>query len=178
MRMDGRNVTDTARGRARASVVACVAAVALLAAGAQPANAALKRGSHGPRVAKVQRWLGLTPDRIFGPATKRAVKRFQRRHGLTADGIVGPATWRALRAAHAHTAARHRGGSSKRAAVIELQRALGISADGIFGPATQASVKRFQRAHGLTADGVVGPATWSALGHAGRTIVLKRRGGH
>ena len=93
--MDGRNVTDTPRGRARASVVACVAAVALLAAGAQPANAVLKRGSHGPRVAKVQRWLGLTPDRIYGPATKRAVKRFQRRHGLTADGIVGPATWAA-----------------------------------------------------------------------------------
>src|SRR3954452_7042843 len=101
MRMDGRNVTDTARGRARASVVACVAAVALLAAGAQPANAVLKRGSHGPRVAKVQRWVGLAPDRIFGRSTKRAVKRFQRRLGLTADGFVGPAPWGAMRRAHA-----------------------------------------------------------------------------
>ena len=177
MRMDGRNVTDTARGRARASVVACVAAVALLAAGVQPANAALKRGSHGPRVAKVQRWLGLTPDRIFGPATKRAVKRFQRRHGLTADGVVGPATWAALRRARTHRAHRSSGHLSRRAAVRSLQRALGITADGIFGPATKRAVRAFQRRHGLTADGIVGPATWSALGHSGRSIILKRRGG-
>jgi hypothetical protein len=178
MRMDGRNVTDTPRGRARASVVACVAAVALLAAGAQPANAVLKRGAHGPRVAKVQRWLGLTPDRIFGPATKRAVKRFQRRHGLTADGVVGPATWAALRRAHARRAGSHSSGRlTRRAAVVDLQRALGITADGIFGPATKRAVKSFQRRHGLAADGVVGPATWSALGRPGRTMILKRRGG-
>jgi cell wall-associated NlpC family hydrolase len=167
MRTDRRNI-----------LVAVVAALALLAPAATADAKPLKRGSHGARVAQVQRWLGLTPDRIFGPATKRAVKRFQRRHGLAVDGVVGPATWRALRAAHAHSAARHSGGSSKRAAVIDLQRALGISADGVFGPGTQAAVKRFQRSHGLTADGIVGPATWSALGHPGRTIVLKRRGGH
>jgi peptidoglycan hydrolase-like protein with peptidoglycan-binding domain len=177
--MDGRNVTDTPRGRARASVVACVAAVALLAAGAQPANAVLKRGSHGPRVAKVQRWLGLAPDHIFGPATKREVKRFQRRHGLTADGVVGRATWGALRRARARGVSNEGSGGhlSRRAAVVSLQRALGITADGVFGPATKRAVKSFQRRHGLTADGIVGPATWSALGHAGRTTILKRRGG-
>jgi Putative peptidoglycan binding domain len=168
--MDGRIVTD----RPRATLVAAVAAIVLLG-GASPAEAVLKRGSHGPRVAKVQRWLGLTPDSIFGPATKRAVKRFQRGHGLAADGIVGPATWRALRSAHARRASGS--GGSRRGAVVELQRTLGISADGIFGPATQRAVKAFQRRHGLAADGVVGPATWRALGHPGRTIILKRRGG-
>ena len=152
-------------------LVACVAAIAVLGA-ASPAQAVLKRGAHGPRVAKVQRWLGLKPDRIFGPATKRAVKRFQRRHGLTADGIVGPATWRALKRAHTSHAS-----GGKRSAVADLQRALGIAADGVFGPATQRAVKAFQRSHGLTADGIVGPATWSALGHPGRSLVLKRRGG-
>ena len=103
-------MTNTSRGHARALLVACVAALALLAPAAADAKP-LKRGSHGARVVKVQRWLG-------------------------------------------------------------------IGADGIFGPATQAAVKRFQRSHGLTADGIVGPATWGALGHAGRTVVLKGRGGH
>ncbi|HET8755367.1 MAG TPA: peptidoglycan-binding protein [Solirubrobacteraceae bacterium] len=167
-------MTDPHRGRARASLVACLAAVAVLAA-ASPAEAVLKRGSHGPRVVKVQRWLGIGADGIFGPGTKRAVKRFQRRHGLSADGIVGPATWSALRSAHARKASGG-GRGGHRAAVVSLQRALGISADGIFGPGTQAAVKSFQRRHGLTADGIVGPATWAALGHPGRTVILKRRG--
>jgi Putative peptidoglycan binding domain len=177
MRTDGRNVTDSLRGRARASIVACLAAVAVLAA-ASPAEAVLKRGSHGPRVVKVQRWLGIGADGIFGSGTKRAVKRFQRSHGLAADGIVGPATWRALRSAHARTASSsHGGGGGRRGAVVSLQRALGISADGIFGPGTEAAVKSFQRRHGLTADGIVGPATWAALGRPGRKVILKRRGG-
>jgi peptidoglycan hydrolase-like protein with peptidoglycan-binding domain len=167
-------VTYTPSG-ARATLVACLAAITLLGAAGTAQAAVLKRGSHGPRVAKVQRWLGLTPDRIFGSATKRAVKRFQRRHGLTADGIVGPATWSALRSAHARRAS-HSSGGSRTGAVRQLQRALGIAADGIFGPGTEAAVKAFQRRHGLTADGIVGPATWSALGHPGRSIVLKRRG--
>jgi peptidoglycan hydrolase-like protein with peptidoglycan-binding domain len=154
----------------------------LLAITAGPAHAAakpLKKGSHGPRVEKMQHWLGVHADGIFGSGTKRAVKRFQRSHGLTADGIVGPATWAALR----------RSGNSRRTIksaprqasrggrVRLLQRRLGIAADGVFGPGTQAAVKRFQRAHGLTADGVVGPATWAALGHPGVGTVLKRRGG-
>jgi murein L,D-transpeptidase YcbB/YkuD len=178
MRTDGRNVTETSLGHARALLVACVAALALLAPAAAADAKPLKRGSHGPRVVTVQRWLRIGADGIFGPGTKRAVKRFQRRHGLTADGIVGPATWHALRASHARTTASHHNGSGKRGAVRDLQRALGIAADGIFGPATQAAVKRFQRSHGLTADGIVGPATWSALGDPGRTIILRRRGGH
>ena len=147
-----------------------VALLALVLGTASPAAAKpLKKGSKGPRVAFVQRALGLHADRIFGSQTKRAVKRFQRRHGLTADGIVGPATWSALK--------RSRGRSSRvgRGTVRLLQRALGIAADGIFGPGTAQAVKRFQRGKGLTADGIVGPATWSALGHSGITRVLKRR---
>ena len=171
------SVTQTRRGGARATIAACAVVALLFAPTADAASSKpLKRGSHGARVAQVQRWLGLAPDRIFGPATRRAVKRFQRRHGLVADGIVGPVTWRAMR--RTAGASRSSSGGGRRSAVVLLQRELGIAADGVFGPATEAAVKQFQSSRGLVADGIVGPATWSALGHAGRRVVLKRRGGH
>lgn len=125
----------------------------------------LRVGAKGPRVVQLQRALDLRADGVFGPATKRAVKRFQRRRGLTVDGVVGPATWAAIRRARTQT----------QSPVRVLQRALGISADGVFGPATEAAVRRFQRRHGLAADGVVGPATWAALGHPEMRAVLRRR---
>ena len=161
-------------------LLAAALVLGLLLAGTAHAAAPLKRGSHGPRVAKIQRWLGQSADGIYGKSTKAAVKRWQQRHGLHADGIVGPKTWHALLRAHRAAGRRHT--SSSRAPRVQtrgdkvrvLQRALGIPADGVFGPATQAAVKRFQRAHGLTADGVVGPATWAALGHPGAPVVLKR----
>jgi cell wall-associated NlpC family hydrolase len=154
--------------------------LALLVLAGLPALASadpLERGDRGPRVAAVQRWLGLDVDRFFGPATQRAVKRFQRRRGLTADGIVGAATWRALK-----RSARRSSGSSratKGSRVRLLQRELGVAADGVFGPATSRAVRRFQRRRGLTADGVVGPATWRALGHPRVRTILRaprRRG--
>jgi peptidoglycan hydrolase-like protein with peptidoglycan-binding domain len=155
----------------RGGIAALAVAALLLAPGAAAAKP-LKRGSEGPRVVQVQRWLGIASDGIFGPGTRRAVKRFQRSHGLTADGIVGPVTWSALKRGQARKAS----SGGKRSAVALLQRELGIGADGIFGPATEAAVKRFQSSRGLTADGIVGPATWSALGHPGRSAILKRRG--
>jgi hypothetical protein len=160
-----------------AKVPALVLVCLLLLAGAAQA-ADLQPGSRGPRVAAVQRWLGLHVDRVYGPATKRAVRRWQRRYHMHADGIVGTHTWAAMKRRYARNAA---GGGATRvrsrgSAVRTLQRALGIAADGVFGPATQRAVKRFQRAHGLAADGVVGPATWAALGHPRVRVVLKRRG--
>ena len=161
---------------ARASALILITALALGALLGGTAVADLEKGSRGPRVAKIQRWLGQTPDGIYGRSTRAAVKRWQKRNGLHADGVVGPATWAALRRSHR---AANRGGSatpvrSRGAAVRRLQSALGIAADGVFGPATEAAVKRFQRSRGLVADGVVGPATWAALGHAGVRTVLKR----
>jgi peptidoglycan hydrolase-like protein with peptidoglycan-binding domain len=159
---------------------------ALLLAAAAPADAAdvLKKGSRGPRVAKIQDWLGQKSDGIYGKDTKAAVKRWQRRHGLTADGIVGPATWKALKRAHRSAARARKQRSSagapkvrsRGAHVRTLQRLLHISADGVFGPQTARAVKRFQRSRGLVADGVVGPATWAALGRPGVRVVLKRGG--
>jgi len=143
------------------------------------AAAGLKKGSRGPAVIKLQRWLNQPADGIFGRSTRAAVKRFQRRQGLPADGVVGPVTRAALR--RGHRGATRRTSStpvrSSGSTVRRLQGALGIAADGVFGPATQAAVKRFQRSRGLAADGVVGPATWAALGHPGIATVLKRSRG-
>lgn len=57
---------------------------------------ALKRGSTGVYVRKVQRKLKVTADGIFGPITEKAVRKFQVKNGLVVDGIVGKATWNKL----------------------------------------------------------------------------------
>jgi peptidoglycan hydrolase-like protein with peptidoglycan-binding domain len=162
---------------ARASALILTSVLLLGALVGGSASAAPKKGSRGPAVVKLQRWLNQPADGIFGRATRAAVKRFQRRQGLEADGVVGPATWAALR--RGHRAAHRRTSSATRvrsrgAAVRRLQRALGVAADGVFGPATEAAVKHFQRSRGLSADGIIGPATWAALGHSGTGVVLKR----
>jgi hypothetical protein len=67
---------------------------ALAASGSSGGATAVRQA--GSTVVAVQRALGITADGVFGPQTRRAVKRFQRAHGLTVDGIVGPQTLRAL----------------------------------------------------------------------------------
>jgi putative chitinase len=53
----------------------------------------LKVGSSGEDVKKLQQFLGLTADGIFGTGTETAVKAWQSAHNLTADGLVGIGTW-------------------------------------------------------------------------------------
>lgn len=60
---------------------------------------ALKVGSKGDEVKKLQEKLGLPADGHFGPATEKAVKEWQAKNGLAADGIVGPNTLAKLFAA-------------------------------------------------------------------------------
>lgn len=57
----------------------------------------IKIGSTGPNVEILQRFLKITADGIFGPATETAVKAWQRTNGLKDDGIVGPITWNAMK---------------------------------------------------------------------------------
>lgn len=65
---------------------------------ASPSRATVRRGSVGPDVELLQRFLGVAKVGdsgygVFGNVTESAVIKYQRMQGLTADGICGPATW-------------------------------------------------------------------------------------
>lgn len=60
---------------------------------AAPGWPTIRRGSTGPAVELIQRFLGLLDDGEFGSVTEAAVVRYQRMRGLDPDGVVGPATW-------------------------------------------------------------------------------------
>jgi peptidoglycan hydrolase-like protein with peptidoglycan-binding domain len=90
--------------RGRRAGIAVLGASLALAGGATAASTTQKAPSvkktksvaPGISVAAVQRALGITADGVFGPQTRRAVKRFQRANGLAVDGVVGPQTLAAL----------------------------------------------------------------------------------
>ena len=53
----------------------------------------IKLGSKGEDVKKLQSYLNLYTDGIFGKITEESVKQFQRDNGLVPDSIVGSKTW-------------------------------------------------------------------------------------
>jgi len=89
------------RGRRSAAVVV-VASLSLAVGGAvastggsAPSGAKAVRVA-GSTVAALQGALGIAADGIYGPQTRRAVRRFQRANGLVVDGLAGPQTLSAL----------------------------------------------------------------------------------
>jgi peptidoglycan hydrolase-like protein with peptidoglycan-binding domain len=105
----------------------------------------------GVDVAAVQAALGVTADGVFGPQTRRAVKRFQRANGLTVDGIVGPQTLAALGLSAQKSAARTASTTLEQIAQCESGGdPTAISADGRYRGKYQ-----FSR------------ATWRAMGGSG-----------
>lgn len=58
----------------------------------------LSIGSTGPAVVRVQQFLHIADDGIFGQQTYGAVKAYQASVGLDPDGVVGPLTWAKIEA--------------------------------------------------------------------------------
>ncbi len=124
-----------------------------------------RRGARGENVRTVQHLLNhhnipVVVDRIFGPQTEDAVRRFQRDRGLGVDGIVGNQTWPALIV----LVRRRSRGHAVRAVQRQLNaRRSSLAVDGDFGPQTERAVRQFQQDQGLLVDGIVGPDTWHAF---------------
>jgi murein L,D-transpeptidase YcbB/YkuD len=65
-------------------------------------NVFMKKGSQGPRVGTVQKFLNLynnTSNRVdndFGPGMETLIKKFQTAEKLTSDGEVGPNTYKKM----------------------------------------------------------------------------------
>ncbi len=52
----------------------------------------ISTGAEGTAVKKIQKIVGVDADGIFGPVTRKAVKRWQKKNGLSQDGKVGKET--------------------------------------------------------------------------------------
>lgn len=68
------------------------APVAAAPAAQASSGGALRVGSNGEDVKRIQKVLGVAADGDFGPGTERAVKAWQQANGLAPDGVVGPKT--------------------------------------------------------------------------------------
>jgi transglycosylase-like protein/putative peptidoglycan binding protein len=85
------------RGRAGAALAIGLSALAAGGALAQGSATTTSRPTgSSSSVSALQRALGVPADGIYGPVTRRAVRRFQRAHGLVVDGVAGRATRAAL----------------------------------------------------------------------------------
>jgi murein DD-endopeptidase MepM/ murein hydrolase activator NlpD len=139
-------------------------------------GAAYGAGAGSPDVAALQValrankvYLG-TIDGFEGPETRTAIAAFQRLVGLWPDGVAGPSTRRALGdRGSPDLGTRPLSLGQAGWDVAELQFALAWHGfpsgplDGAFGLRTQAALLRYQRWAGLPPVGIAGPATVAAL---------------
>lgn len=107
----------------------------------------------------------ISPDGVFGRATRNALVDYQLLSGLEPDGVAGTNTYRKLLLIDAPSSLSRGDGGS---AVLALQRRLlsrlyPVEPDGIYGSETENAVRQFQREHSLPVTGSADPATLAAL---------------
>ena len=159
-----------------------------MASNAKPAyfGRVLQRGSSGPDVALVQRWLDgararyptlprVNVDGAFGADTAAAVRAYQKLLALGADGEVGADTWDSLYATYSAlngtadiwpgvTMRQGDSGAAVRDAQLMLKTLVPwLTADGRYGTDTRNAVFAWQVVHQLAPDGVLGKDTWESL---------------
>jgi len=113
----------------------------------------------GSTVAALQRKLGIPADGIYGPQTRRAVRRFQRAHGLVVDGIAGPRTLAALGLAGRTAGESSRSASTGSGARAVLARIAQCESGG--NPAAVSANGRYRGKYQFSR------ATWRAMGGTG-----------
>jgi peptidoglycan hydrolase-like protein with peptidoglycan-binding domain len=143
--------------RGRAAAVLAVGLSAFAAGGALAQSSATSTSSavgSTSGVAALQRALGVSADGIYGPITRRAVRRFQRAHGLHVDGIAGPVTRAALGlSARSATATRTSAPSSTLERLAQCES--GGNPSAVSASGTYRGKYQFRR------------ATWRAMGGVG-----------
>lgn len=125
-------------------------------------------GDEGAAVRGVQYLLrdqghAVTPDGVFGPRTRTAVRTFQSAHGLEVDGVVGRRTWPHLVVSTGRGDSGHAVRAVQQFGLLRFPGDPALVVDGEYGARTAERVRFFQESWGLTIDGAAGRETWSFL---------------
>jgi hypothetical protein len=129
--------------------------------------------SAGSTVTALQRALGISADGIYGPQTRRAVRRFQRANGLVVDGIAGPQTLAALGLTSRGAQARDAAGVLERIARCES----GGNPRAVSANRRYFGKYQFSRATWRAVGGRGNPARASEAEQDRRALILYRRSG-
>ena len=163
-RAEARTVRSRDRRRRTGAIVAA-AALTFTAGGAfaqsHGAGSAAVRTA-GSTVSALQSALGITPDGVYGPNTRRAVRNYQRNQGLAVDGVAGPITLSHLGLSSSGTASKpatSTGGGSGSAPNAVLARIAQCESSG--NPAAVSASGQYRGKYQFSR------ATWAAYGGSG-----------
>jgi lysozyme family protein len=165
--------TDIRRAVAAIALASLTFAAGEATAAARASSPAKVVRSAGVSVAALQRALGIPADGIYGPQTRRAVRRFQRARRLVVDGIAGPQTLTALGLTGRRPAARGAAGVLERIARCES----GGNPRAVSANRRYFGKYQFSRATWRAVGGRGNPARASEAEQDRRALILYRREG-